>query len=78
MNGMVAVGRAAALAVVCVALGAASVVAAGLWKGTCARCGHEWVRYSAPTEAHGICTFRPDDRGWCSGRIVWDREPTKK
>jgi hypothetical protein len=78
MRGAVALGRTVAIAVVVVAAGAASVVASGVWKGTCAKCGHEWVRYAPPADSYEVCTFRPDDRGWCGGRIVWDRDPVKK
>ncbi|MFM8735823.1 MAG: hypothetical protein ACKOC8_11585 [Pirellulales bacterium] len=59
-------------------LAAVAGAAGGLWKGTCAKCGHDWVRYAPPTDAYSICTFRSDDRGWCSGRIIWEREAVKK
>lgn len=56
--------------------GAGIIVAAsgsgGLWRGVCSKCGHDWIRYVAPTEAYSVCSFRPDDRGWCNGRIIWD------
>lgn len=57
---------------------AVAQAAGGLWKGTCAKCGHDWVRYAAPNEAYSLCTFRVSDGGWCSGRIIWEHEAVKK
>jgi len=60
--------------------GAAAVACAagGFWRGTCAKCGHQWIRYVQPDDAYSVCSFRGEGRGWCEGRIIWDREPTKK
>jgi len=61
-------------AVVCLAASSAS----GLWRGVCLKCGHDWIRYVAPSEAYSVCSFRPDGRGWCNGRIVWDAESSSR
>lgn len=57
---------------------AVAVASGGLWKGTCAKCGHDWVRYAPPSDAYSLCTFLANDRSWCSGKIIWEREPAKK